>query len=89
MKPGYGCRWVWILLPFLLLASSTGLPAEKPGAAQGIKARAIPTAGDKLLLSLRIAKARKAGRKIGYFKSVARQQRHGRPATAPPPSSAR
>lgn len=45
--------------------------------------------GDKVLLSLRIAKARKEQHGISYYKSVARQMKLRRPATAPRPSSSR
>lgn len=67
-----------LLLVFLLSAPSTGLPAEKT----------LPHP-DKVLLSLRIAKARKEQRGINYYKSVARQIKMRRAAMAPHPSSER
>lgn len=67
-----------LLVAFLFPAPSICFPGENPG-----------PRSDKVLLSLRIAKARKEQRGISYYKSVARQMKLRRPATALRPSSAR
>ena len=67
-----------LLFAFLLPAPSPGFPAEK-----------APPRVNKVLLSLRIAKAGVEQRRISYYKSVARQMKYRRPAIPPPPSSAR
>lgn len=48
-----------------------------------------PPRGNKVLLSLRIAKARKEQRGITYYKSVIRQEKRRHPAAPHPASSAR
>ncbi len=45
--------------------------------------------GNKPLLSLRIAEARKERSRTMYYKSVIRQQKNRRPTAAPHPPSAR
>jgi len=72
------CLSLFLLAASLLPVPSAGFPSDKPG-----------LRGDKVLLSLRIAKARKEQRGIAYYKSVARQMKLRRSATAPRPSSAR
>ena len=69
---------VLLLFAFLLPAPSSGFPAEK--AASRV---------NKVLLSLRIAKAGKEQRRITYYKSVARQMKCRRSASTRPASSAR
>ena len=67
-----------LLLAVFLAAPAAAVSAESAG-----------TRGDKVMLSLQIAKARKEPREIELYKSLARQRKHRRPFTAPPPSSAR
>ena len=61
-----------------LLAPALVFPAEK-----------APPRGNKVLLSLRIAKARKEQRGIAFYKSIARQMKSRRASTTRPASSAR
>ena len=82
-------RKACLLLAVLLLAPLAGFPSAKAGSRPKGKPAAKSSGGDKVLLSLRIAKARKEHRGIAYYTSVARQQKNRRPATARPPSSAR
>ena len=67
-----------LLCAVFLLAPALVFPAEK-----------APPRGKKVLLSLRIAKARKEQRGISFYKSVVRQMKSRRPAATRPASSAR
>jgi hypothetical protein len=70
---------------FLLFAVL--LPAITPGTAFPSE-KAAPR-GNKVLLSLKIARSRNARTEIRYYKSIARQQKVKRSLTPRHPSSAR
>jgi hypothetical protein len=80
----YGC----LFLALLLLAAADVFPSEKKIPRQKEK-EAASAVDSKILLSLRIAKARKARRGTTYYMSVARQRKNRGPSNARPPSSER
>jgi hypothetical protein len=73
-------RFLTVLIPLVifLMTPERALPSDDR--------RRI---GDKVLLSLKIAGARKETHRIEYYKSITRQRKHPRPVTASPPSSVR
>ncbi len=78
-----------LFLAILLLAPAAGHPSEKNTPRPKDKTTTASTVDSKILLSIRIAKARKARRGIAYYTSVARQRKNRGTSTAHPPSSAR
>jgi hypothetical protein len=80
---------ILVLLAAFLLTAVPGASDGSPGASGACVGRPETPPGDKLMLSLQIARARKDGKGIARYKSLARQRRllERRPPggrTAPP-----